>query len=214
MPRHHPSNDILMAYAAGSLPQPFALAVATHLALCPACRVDVRHHEDLGGVLLDDLVPADIAAESKDRLMARLDGPVDETVEKPSSNAGDPLLPEPLRSLVGRPLDRCFWRFAGAFSYVNLPSPRGFRVRLLKIRAGQGVPHHTHDGTEMALVLDGGFKDGDRQFLRGDVAEADDTVDHRQIADPGEPCLCLAVTEGRLHLTGPLGRLADPFLRL
>jgi putative transcriptional regulator len=214
MPRHHPGDDVLMAYAAGSLAEPFALLVATHMALCPACRKQVARHESLGGVLLDDLPAAQLADDSKRRLMARLD---EAPAGRPTDVApagGDLVLPRPLRDWTGRALGKRFWRFAGGFSYVPLPSPRGYRVRLLKIRPGHGVPHHTHEGAEMALVLAGGFKEGDKQFLRGDVAEADATIDHRQIADPGEPCLCLAVTEGRLHLTGPLGRLIDPLLRL
>jgi putative transcriptional regulator len=214
MPRHHPGDEILMAHAAGSLAEPFALLVATHMALCPACRAEVCRLEALGGVLLDELPASAVAADGKQRLMARLDEAApDEPAGTPAAG-GDMALPRPLRDLVTGPAGRKLWRFAGGFSYIALPSPKGFRVRLLSIRPGHGVPHHTHEGTEMALVLAGGFKEGDRQFLRGDVAEADATIDHRQIADPGEPCLCLAVTEGRLHLTGPLGRLVDPLLRL
>lgn len=213
-PRHHPSDDVLMAYAAGSLPAPFALVVATHLALCPACRAETRRHEAVGGILLDELAPATVSEEAKSRVMARLDEPVPEPPVPTPDRRGGEVLPQPLRDLVGGPLKARLWRFAGGFSYVPLPSPRGFRIRLLSIRPGFGAPKHTHEGSEMALVLAGGFKDGGRQFLRGDVAEADSSIDHRQIADPGEPCLCLAVTEGRLHLTGPLGRLIDPLLRL
>jgi len=214
LPHHHPSDDVLMAYAAGSLPTPFALVVATHMALCPACRAEVRRHEALGGVLLDDLAPADIAAPTRAHVMARLDESADEPPQPARGTAGDELLPRPLRDLAGGSLSGRFWRFAGGFSFLPLPSPKGFKIRLLSIRPGFGPPRHTHDGQEMALVLAGGFKDGDRQFLRGDVAEADDSVNHRQIADPGEPCLCLAVTQGRLHLTGPLGRLIDPVLKI
>ena len=35
MSRYHPSADILVAYAAGSLPEPHALLIATHLSLNP-----------------------------------------------------------------------------------------------------------------------------------------------------------------------------------
>ena len=45
------------------------------------------------------------------------------------------------------------------------------------------------------------------------IAYADDDVDHRPIADEGEDCLCFAVTEGSLRLTGPVGRFFAPFLR-
>ncbi len=151
-------------------------------------RADVWRHEELGGVLLDDLDPAVLAEDSKKRVLARLDEAVPEEPVRTLDHV-DTMLPLPLRDLVERPHSRNVWRFAGGFSYIPLPSPGGFRVRLLSIRPGHGVPHHTHEGTEMALVLAGGFKETGKQFLRGDVAEADASVDHRQIADPGEPYL-------------------------
>jgi putative transcriptional regulator len=46
------------------------------------------------------------------------------------------------------------------------------------------------------------------------VAEADHEVDHRPVADEGEDCLCLVVTDAPLKLTGRLGRLVNPFVRL
>ena len=50
--------------------------------------------------------------------------------------------------------------------------------------------------------------------MRGDVAEADPSVNHQPVADPGEDCICLAVTDAPLRLTGPFGRLLNPFLRI
>ena len=38
MPTKHLSDALLLDYAAGSLTEGWSLAVATHLALCPACR--------------------------------------------------------------------------------------------------------------------------------------------------------------------------------
>ena len=37
-------------------------------------------------------------------------------------------------------------------------------------------------GTELTLVLAGGFSDETGHFLRGDLAEADASVDHRPVA--------------------------------
>ncbi len=76
------------------------------------------------------------------------------------------------------------------------------------------MPVHTHEGTELTLVLAGAFSDAHGHFLRGDVAEADASVEHQPVADPGEDCLCLAVTDAPLRLTGPFGRLLNPFLRI
>ena len=75
------------------------------------------------------------------------------------------------------------------------------------------MPSHTHHGTELTLVLTGGFKDEDGHYVAGDVAFADGDVDHKPIADEGEDCICFAVTAGRLQLTGPVGRWFAPFIR-
>jgi putative transcriptional regulator len=46
------------------------------------------------------------------------------------------------------------------------------------------------------------------------VSEADSQVDHRPVADEDEDCLCLTVTDAPLRLTGWLGRLLSPFVRI
>ena len=84
----------------------------------------------------------------------------------------------------------------------------------MRIKSGTAMPSHTHEGTELTLVLAGGFSDERGHFLRGDLAEVDASVDHRPIADPGDDCICLAVTDAPLRLTGPFGRLLNPFLRI
>ena len=86
--------------------------------------------------------------------------------------------------------------------------------RLMRIKSGTAMPTHTHEGCELTLVLAGGFSDENGHFLRGDVAEADPSVTHQPVADPGEDCLCLAVTDAPLRLTGAFGRLLNPFLHI
>ena len=78
--------------------------------------------------------------------------------------------------------------------------------KLLKMKGNAKVPRHTHDGVELALVLDGGFHDDMGTFLRGDLAVGDASIRHTPIADP-EGCLCLSLTLGSLKLTGPVGWL-------
>ncbi len=88
------------------------------------------------------------------------------------------------------------------------------KTRLLRIKAGTALPQHTHEGHEFTLLLAGGFSDASGHYLRGDVAVADASVDHRPVADDGEDCLCLAVTDAPLRLTGPFGRYLNFFARL
>jgi len=217
MPTHHPADDLLIAYAAGSQEEPLALVVATHLALCPRCRQEVARLEELGGVLLDEQDPEALGDKSLERVLARLDEAAPEAPARPVGEEApvDPRVPRPLRDYLGAGLDQLDWTsFRGLEKVELLPEAPGLRTRLMRIKSGTAMPAHTHEGSELTLVLAGGFSDEHGHFLRGDLAEADSSVDHHPVADPGEDCLCLAVTDAPLRLTGPFGRLLNPFLRI
>jgi putative transcriptional regulator len=51
-PVHHPPEELLLDYAAGSADEPTSLTLATHLTLCPECRDTVARFESVGGALL------------------------------------------------------------------------------------------------------------------------------------------------------------------
>ena len=55
-------------------------------------------------------------------------------------------------------------------------------------------------------MLKGGFTDSTGHYRRGDIAIADSEVDHRPRADDDEDCICFAVSEAPLRLTGPFVR--------
>ncbi|HEY0838367.1 MAG TPA: ChrR family anti-sigma-E factor [Azospirillum sp.] len=219
LPTHHPGDALLMEYAGGCLGEPAALVLATHLALCPGCRHSVAELETVGGALLDELEPESVSTCCRNAVFARLDE-AEETarpVRRPTAAAvrrpnGAPLLPQPLRRYVGD-LERLRWRSRlPGLQIADIPLGNG-TAQLVRMRGGVAVPRHSHDGLELAVILQGGFTDQLGHFLRGDVAVGDDSVDHKPVADT-EGCLCLSVTLGRLRLTGPLGRLIDPFLSL
>jgi putative transcriptional regulator len=75
------------------------------------------------------------------------------------------------------------------------------------------MPSHTHEGSEITLVLRGGFSDATGHYRRGDIAIADSEVDHRPRADEDEDCICFAVTDAPLRLTGPVARFVQRLLR-
>ena len=58
--RHHLSDPLLIAYAAGNLPEAFGLVVATHVSLCDECRARLGAYEALGGAVLDEADSADV----------------------------------------------------------------------------------------------------------------------------------------------------------
>ena len=214
-PEHHPSEAYLVDYASGAAPEPVAVLIATHLAFCPHCRDEMRLLEELGGTLLDALPPAAMPSGSLGRILARLDNPDEPEPGAPRPARGDPALPEPLRGYVGGALVDLPWRRLGPIAEVRLlPQHGAFTTRLLQIHAGAGVPAHTHEGSEITLVLRGSYSDATGRYRPGDVAEADGEIDHHPVADPGEDCLCFAVTDAPLKLTGRFGRLLNPFVRL
>ncbi len=217
MPSFHPQEELLLSYATGSLREPLALLVATHLALCPSCRREVERLEAVGGTLIDELEPVAIDDRTLADLLARLQDPaVDRpAVPRARSEAVEQRLPRPLRDYLADGLDGLPWKSMGAIKRAELLKGfPGFKTHMMRIKAGTAMPWHTHEGQELTLVLDGGFTDGERHYVAGDVATADPTVSHRPVADPGEDCLCLAVTDAPLRLTGPLGRHLNRFIRI
>lgn len=218
MPSFHLSSEHLMGYAAGSLPEPMSVLVATHLALCPVCRRRAEAFDDIGGVLLESLESEPVKPSLRDSVLSQLD--LQETAQKTAAPPIDPAtldlrVPQPLRGYLDGGLDDIAWKSRGPMDEVRiLQDHRGITSRLLRIRAGTAMPQHTHEGSELTLVLAGSFTDGDKRFMRGDVAIADASVDHSPAADPGEDCYCFAVNDAPLRLTGSVSRLLNPFLRI
>ena len=91
--RHHLSDDLLISYAAGSLAEGWSLAVATHLALCPACRKRLAVAEDIGGELLEAAqlpVEADSSWEAVRRRIAQ-PTPTQREIPRAGPAAGKPV---------------------------------------------------------------------------------------------------------------------------
>jgi putative transcriptional regulator len=221
-PVHHPNLELLLDYAAGSTGEAAGLALATHLALCPECREVVAQLESVGGALLEAIEPAAVPSQALDSLLARLDEPVPVPVQVPvpvpdRRPPADPV-PQPLRGYIGQDLETIRWnRVMRGVEQADIAVGGGrtgnVRARLLRIGPGIRVPRHTHAGTEMTLVLAGGFSDGDNRYQRGDFSFCDGETDHSPVADDDGECLCLTVTDAPLRLTGPLMRLLNPFIR-
>jgi len=212
---------LLLDYAAGSVDEPTGLVIATHLALCPECRCSVAWSESVGGALLEALEPAALAPDALDVLLARLDDLEEEPAlpaapRSLAATAQPRLMPEPLRSYVGD-LEAIRWkRIMRGVEQLEVPvggRSGSVKTRLLRIKPGVAVPRHTHVGTELTLVLAGGFSDVTGHYLRGDVSFTNEEIDHSPAADHDGECICLTVTDAPLRLTGPLMRLLNPFVK-
>ncbi len=209
--QHHLDEATLLAYSSGTLSEAFNLIVATHLSLCAQCRAEAERLDALGGALLDDTATADLSPDSLEHTLALLERPTAKSTTKAQREPGT--LPAPLQDYVGGDLDAIKWRPVGmGVKHAVLPTSSKATARLLFIPAGAAMPDHSHEGTEMTLVLQGAFLDDEDRFARGDIELADGHVTHTPIADVGEDCICLAVTEAPLVFKGWLPRLMQRFV--
>jgi len=208
---HHLPEELLLAYAAGSLDEASSVLVATHLALCPTCRKAVAQAEAVAGELIEDLAPVSMDTAALDAALAKLDVP-DTAVAKVAAKAVDELLPQPLRDYVKGEMASLKWQWKGfGVAYAPLlTDPSGNKLGLLKVAAGVRVPHHGHSDEELTMVLAGGYKSEFGAFARGDVEYADQSVNHQPVADEDGPCVCLVITRGPLKPTGMIASLLMP----
>ena len=216
MKTHLPSPELLLGYAAGTLPEPLALAVAAQAALRPDVAAGIARLESAGGALLEGIAPAPLTDGALARALAALDDiGADPATELPVTANTRALLPRPLWPYVQGDIDALPWRKRGGGVYTAvIPSADRHAMRLLRIEGGRSVPQHTHRGLELTLVLKGSFTDGADRYARGDLQIADESVTHKPVAERTEDCLCFAVLDAPIRFTSPLGRLANPFVKL
>lgn len=209
MIRHHPDEDLLLAYAAGATDEAVGLIVATHMALCPQCRGVVAEMEKIGGGLLESLPSAILSDAALGATLAKLDGVT--PYERPRRTPSRDGTPEVLRAYLGGDLSTARWRRMGPkLAYLPLFRHGRTSAKLLRGVPGTEVGAHSHRGLEFTLVLAGGFTDVTGSYGPGDMQLADADLRHNPIADPGEDCINLAVTTASLKFENLLQKIAGP----
>lgn len=209
-PHERPIDELMASYAAGRLSRPLQCLVAAHLAIKPENRDFVASMEALCGRMMEETPVAQLVSDRDAKLTAIFND------HPPAPHAPAvlcPIVPAPLASLLGKPVSDVPWR-------TRLPGIREFELKDVKdceaklywIRPGRVMPSHTHDGSEVTLVLRGGFSDPTGHYRRGDIAIADAELDHHPRADDDEDCICFAVIDAPLRLTGPVARLFQRFI--
>ena len=211
-----PIDQLLAAYSAGGLDPALSALVASHLLLSPRNRAFVRRLDGLAGAELEAIAP--VALSNRDAMLAAIFasgeargsmGSVARSVV-PAARPGDIVLPAPLRDFIGAEVKELRFKtlIPGVREHVVARSGRG-DSKLMWVKAGRRMPRHTHEGAEITLVLSGAFTDSTGRYGAGDIAIAESDLDHQPLSDPDSDCLCFAVTDAPLHLTGPIGRIVD-----
>jgi len=212
---HHPDEATLMSFAAGALPEALSAVIGTHLVACPSCCATVREMDAIGGCLLGALeATARIDRTPKLSLETQTTAAAmaGAAARDPGSvRAAD--IETAIARLSGYPLSNMPWQRLGFGVWhhpIKLQGEHAGDLRLLKVQRGQAMPEHGHGGCELTLVLHGAYTDEIGTFGAGDVADLDDSVEHRPVANADAGCICLVASEQRARFTGMIGRLLQP----
>jgi putative transcriptional regulator len=206
-------DALLASYASGALSRPLHAVVASHLALKADNRSFVSSMENL---IAEDMaaMPASAAPRDRDTRLSSIFGIEQDATGTSDDELGASFVPAPLMDYIGRPYENLKWRSVmpglREVTFENVP---GCEASLLWIKAGRAMPSHTHPGMEATLVLKGSFADATGYYGRGDLAVVDSDVDHKPVAGADEDCICFAVSEGPVKLTGPIARLFQKLIR-
>lgn len=236
MANYHPADELLMQFAAGQLTNALGIQAACHLESCKQCQLKVRLYEQLGGDLIDISAPADLAPDAKSRLLKNLhdqqnparkrasgiednkevdaNHPLDNVYANQLANANQ-RLPKPLQRFLPDYYENLPWKgFSKSIQSYDLPfSDEQFTARFYKIAAGKELPQHTHKGNEFTLVMAGSFSDLSGDYHPGDFVLADASTHHQPRAHDKEDCICFAVMDAPLKMTGFFGRMLNPFMK-
>ena len=157
--------------------------------------------------------PEEMGDDSFESVMALIESQPTQTTQISLRVPSD--VPSALSDYIGGSLQDIKWRPIGLGVKQSLLKTSGnSTARLLYIPAGTAVPHHSHNGNELTLVLKGAFEDEVARFGPGDVEMADEDLDHQPIAVEGEDCICLAVTDAPLKFQTFVHKLVQPFLKI
>jgi putative transcriptional regulator len=214
MANHHPSIDFLTEYAAGSLPVAQAACVSAHLSYCGSCRQTAEQLQDVGAAMMTSLDPVAVSERVLDSVLARLDEPAPLAFHKPKGEGAT--IPGLLARLINGDYSQLVWKRVTkslSVSYLRT-GDADYEFALYRIAAGGKIPEHDHAGSEMTLVLKGGFADEAGEYHPGDFVYRESHDTHSPTAIDGEECICLAVLDAPLKFTGWQYRWMNPFLQL
>jgi len=215
MATFHPELDLLTEYTAGNLPLAQAACVSAHMNYCDQCQRTASQLQDLGAVMFDALQGEPVGDAQLDAVLARLDDVPPLSYAKAETGAVG-RTPAILQRLMSGDFSDLAWKKITktlSISYLKTGDPN-YEFALYHIKAGGKIPEHTHRGSEMTLVLEGGFSDADGSYDQGDFIFRQATDVHAPTALQSEDCICLAVLDAPLKFTSWKYRWMNPFVQL
>ena len=233
MIQHHPTDNLLVEFAAGTLDKAQALAINAHMHFCTKCQQNIKKMEQTRGAMLNTLEPQELPNGSFDKLLAAIDAvPSDIIAPEQGTASADVNNTRQIKSKEADNIAREYGQLPSVVAkmmsmqtpkwrYVNSSLKTSHlivgqdihQVSLQKISAGGVAPEHDHSGTEITVVLKGSFSDKEGIYQEGDFILKQPGDIHQPISARNEDCLCLSVESAPVKLTGFFGRMVNPFIK-
>lgn len=215
MAEYHPQLELLTEHASGNLPLAQAACVSAHMNYCEQCRRASGQLQSVGAILFEGLHPEPVGDTLLNAVLARLDDatPLSFASTSAWSSSRTPAI---LQRLMNGDYTDLVWKKITSslrISYLKTGDPN-YEFALYHIKAGGKIPEHTHRGSEMTLVLEGGFSDAQGSYHRGDFIFRQPSDVHAPTALQSEDCICVAVLDAPLKFTGWQYRWMNPLLQL
>ncbi|BBN83296.1 zinc-binding anti-sigmaE4 factor ChrR [Pseudoalteromonas sp. A25] len=210
MIKHHPSEQLLSQYSIGELPATLSIAVSAHLEFCSCCQAKVEALEAANATQEFEDVDSPFDNDDFEDIFSLITNNDDVDTIKAyepqfvSYQSKQATLPRAIAAT-----DRSNFIQLGKLSRSRLQLDDGeLRASLLQIEAGGEIPHHTHTGFELTLLLDGEFSDEEGSYVPGDFIWLDARHHHQPATTRG--CLCFTVVNSALHFNKGLSKLLNP----
>ena len=218
-------SALLLDYVTGALDRPLEILVETHISLNSQSAKQLRMLMQLGGVLLEECEPVSLSEGALDAVMREISDLEDTDTQNqasatstqdnivsftPPSNATSTThLPRPLADYIpDLSCDKSWRRISKGLSQCRITfNGTEVEANIYRIAPGTAIPVHSHEGTEVTLVLAGGFTDETGAFGPGDIAIQETGATHKPVADDDGECIVFAINEGNIRLANPIGRV-------
>ena len=214
MANYHPDTRLLNEYTSGTLPLAQSVCVSLHLNYCHQCRRAHQRLQQLGSALFEEMAPQQVDDSLLRTVMSRLDAEPQPLSYQtmPADNTPPPLI----QRLMSGDYEDLGWE--KVTSDVRISRLRTGDVdnefALYHIGAGASIPRHTHKGTELTLVLEGGFSDEEGHYEVGDFIMRDAEHQHSPTATRDRDCICIGVLDAPIKFTDWKYRVVNPFLKI
>jgi putative transcriptional regulator len=210
---HHPDENMLIEFSAGTLGTAASICVSAHLHYCSSCRAKLLRLDQVGSQMMSEAEPIEVADNAFDNLMEKIDSA---GKAKPKETTPSDDLPFSVNKLIDTSLISKNWkRLSSSVDVARFKTGQeDFEVALHKICAGGKTPKHGHEGLEYTVVLKGSFSDENAVYREGDFLLRQPGDVHQPMGAQNGECICLSALSAPIVPTSPLGFLMKPWLRI